>query len=121
MYPKGRISHSIHQRLTLLKCSEGALTRRVLGLRPNLVEEEEGEEEGGLYTGRSLHSGTKGKWPGEALWMVLWESALFEMQIPQRAERAGETGVQGSVLLRGGVGGGGGGRREGAEWQHWVY
>lgn len=40
---------------------------------------------------------TKGKWLGE----TLWEFTLFEMQIPQRAERAGETGVQGSVLLRG--------------------
>lgn len=30
---------------------------------------------------------------------VLWEFAPFEMQIPHRAERAGETGVQGSVLL----------------------
>lgn len=27
-----------------------------------------------------------------------WEFAPFEMQIPQRAERAGETGALGSVL-----------------------
>lgn len=29
----------------------------------------------------------------------LWEFAPFQMQIPHGAERAGETGVQGSVLL----------------------
>ncbi|KAF0031425.1 hypothetical protein F2P81_015980 [Scophthalmus maximus] len=68
---------------------QSILCRHVLGLQLNLVEEEEeeeGEEEEGLYT---LHSETKGKWLGE----TLWEFNLFEMQIPLRAERAGETGV----------------------------
>lgn len=59
------------------------------------------EEKEGLCARRRLHSETKGKWLCEALWMVVWEFALFDMQIPPRAERAGETGVQGSVLLRG--------------------
>lgn len=31
---------------------------------------------------------------GGVLWMELWEFAPFEMQIPGRAERAGETGVR---------------------------
>lgn len=70
-----------------------------LGLQLNLVEEEEEEE--GLYARRSFHSETQGKWLHEMLWTVLWEFAPFEMQIPQRAERAGETGALGSVLLRG--------------------
>lgn len=66
-------------------------------------EKEGAEEQEGLYRCRRLHSATEGQRLGEALWTVLWEFAPFEMQIPQRAERAGETGVRGSVLLRGRV------------------
>ena len=44
-----------------------------------------------------LHSGTKGS---SLVWTSLWEFAPFEMQIPHRAERAGETGARGSVLVR---------------------
>lgn len=43
-----------------------------------------------------LHSETKGS---SLVWTSLWEFAPFEMQIPPRAERAGETGVRGSVLV----------------------
>lgn len=63
----------------------------VLGLQLNLVEAEEEDKE--EREEEDSFTRPKGKWLGEALWMVLWEFALFEMQMPQRAERAGETGV----------------------------
>lgn len=75
------------------RSAESILRCQVLGLQLNRVEEEEDEE--GLYMRRGRHSETRGKW------LVLWEFAPFEMQIPHRAERAGETGVRGSALLRG--------------------
>lgn len=69
---------------------------QVVGLQLNLVEEDDGdEEEEGAGAEADPHSESKGEWLVEgALWMELWEFAPFEMQIPGRAERAGETGVR---------------------------
>lgn len=55
-------------------------------------------EKEGLYVPRGLHSESRGRELRKELQAVLWEFILFEMQIPPRAERAGETGVQGSVM-----------------------
>lgn len=67
-----------------------------------------GQKKAACFVRRGLHSGTKGRWLREELEAPLWEFILFEMQIPPRAERAGETGVQGSVLQHDGAKEGGG-------------